>query len=279
MELTIILTLAEKELRDSFRNRWFLLYAAAFTTLALGLSAFALAGSDIAGFAGFGRTAASLVNLVMLIVPLMALTVGAQSVAGEQEHGSMTYLLAQPVNRGEVLAGKYLGLALALLAALAVGFGTSALIIALNGSDTAEPGVYLQLVALSFLLALVMLGVGFSVSVFSRKASVATGVALFLWLVFVFFGDLGLMGAAVALKAQLSIGNLFALSLVNPLQVFKMAAVLDIHTTLDILGPAGIYAVQTYAEGLPSLFLAILGGWAVLPALMAFIRFSRKGDL
>jgi Cu-processing system permease protein len=279
MDVSTVLTLAQKELRDSLRNRWFLLYAIAFTTLALGLSALALSGSDIAGFAGFGRTAASLVNLVMLIVPLMALTVGAQSLAGEQERGSLTYLLAQPVDRSEVLLGKYLGLALALLAALALGFGVSGLVIVINGGDTAEPGVYVQLVALAFLLALVMLGVGFSISAFNRKATVAVGVALFLWLVFVFFGDLGLMGAAVALKTQLSIGNLFVLSLVNPLQVFKMAAVLDIHTTLDILGPAGIYALQTYGDGLMMLFLGVLGGWAILPAALAWFRFSRKGDL
>lgn len=278
MDTAIVLTLAQKELRDSLRNRWFLLYTAAFTVLALALSALALVGSDIAGFAGFGRTAASLVNLVMLIVPLMALTVGAQSLAGEQERGSLAYLLAQPVNRAEVLLGKYLGLALALLAALALGFGTSALVIALNGGDTTAPDLYLQLAALALLLALVMLGVGFLISAFSRKASVAVGVALFLWLVFVFFGDLGLMGAAVALKAQMSIGNLFALALVNPLQVFKMAAVLDIHTTLDILGPAGIYAVQTYGDGLRALFWALLGGWALVPAGLAYVRFSKKGD-
>ena len=279
MDVPILLTLAQKELRDSLRNHWFLLYTAAFICLALSLSALALSGSDIAGFAGFGRTAASLVNLVMLVVPLMALTAGAQSLAGEQEHGSLVYLLAQPVHRGEVLLGKYLGLALALLATLALGFGISGLVIALNGANSVEPGVYLQLVLLAFLLALVMLSIGFLISTFSRKSSVAVAIALFLWLVFVFFGDLGLMGASVALKAQLSIGNLFALALVNPLQVFKMAAVLNIHTTLDILGPAGIYAVQTYGDRLTAVFLAVLGGWAILPAALTFIRFSRNGDL
>jgi Cu-processing system permease protein len=183
------------------------------------------------------------------------------------------------VNRAEVLLGKYLGLALALLAALTLGFGSSGLVIALSGGDTAEPGVYLQLVLLAFLLALVMLSVGFLISAFSRKASVAVGVSLFLWLVFVFFGDLGLMGAAVALKARLAIGELFALSLINPLQVFKMAAVLDIHTTLDILGPAGIYAVQTYRDSLMVFLVAILSAWAILTVLLAYVRFSTKGDL
>ncbi|HXV41431.1 MAG TPA: ABC transporter permease, partial [Anaerolineae bacterium] len=75
MELRIITTLLKKEINDSLNNRWFVLYAAAFTGLALLLSWLSLSSGGIgySGFAGFGRTAASLVNLVLLVVPLMAL--------------------------------------------------------------------------------------------------------------------------------------------------------------------------------------------------------------
>ena len=97
-----------------------LLYTLAFIGLALALSYMSLAGAGISGFAGFGRTAASLINLVLLIIPLMALTVGAQSLAHEAEQGTLAYLLAQPVTRAEVFAGKYLGLAMSLLASLAL---------------------------------------------------------------------------------------------------------------------------------------------------------------
>jgi len=51
--------------------------------LSLAFSYLAMASSGMVGFAGFGRTAASLINLVLLIVPLMALTIGAQSLSGE----------------------------------------------------------------------------------------------------------------------------------------------------------------------------------------------------
>ena len=77
--LTTIWTLAQKELRDALRNRWFLLYTVAFAVLALAFSYLALAGAGMVGFAGFGRTAASLINLVLLIMPLMALTIGARA--------------------------------------------------------------------------------------------------------------------------------------------------------------------------------------------------------
>ena len=277
MSLRIVWIMARKELNDSLRNRWFLLYTLAFIGLSLAFSYMTLAGAGIVGFAGFGRTAASLINLVLLIIPLMALTIGAQSLAGEEERNTLAYLLSQPINRAEIFLGKYLGLALSLLGSLTLGFGISGVVMALNGSGAADPTVYVQLVGLAFLLSLTMLSVGFLVSAFTSRASVAVGIGLFLWLVFVFFGDLGMMGTAITLR--IPIDNLFLLSLTNPLQVFKMAAILDIHATLDILGPAGIYASQRYGDMLVGFFLAVMALWVVAPALLAYFRFAGKGDL
>jgi len=276
MSFVTIWTLAQKEMRDALRNRWFVLYTLAFVGLSLAFSYMALAGAGIAGFAGFGRTAASLINLVLLIVPLMALTIGAQSLAGEQERSTLTYLLAQPVTRLEVFLGKYLGLLLSLLASLALGFGIAGLVMALNGG-AGSPLAYIRLVGQTFLLSLTMLSVGFLISALSRRAGVAIGIGLFLWLAFVFLGDLGLMGTALALK--LPIEQLFLLALANPLQVFKMASVLDINATLDILGPAGIFAMQEFGHRLRFVFLGVMALWIVLPALLAYVRFAAKNDL
>jgi Cu-processing system permease protein len=278
MEPRIITTLLKKEINDSLNNRWFVLYAAAFTGLALLLSWLSLSSGGIgySGFAGFGRTAASLVNLVLLVVPLMALTIGAGSLAGEREHGTLHYLLSQPVNRAEVLLGKYLGLAASLLGALALGFGLSGLIIAGRGGQ-ADAAAYGLLIVFALALALGMLSLGFLISMLARKAAVATGVALFLWLTLVFGGDLGLMGTALAFK--LPIQTLFNLALINPLQVFKMSSLISINATLDVLGPAGIYAMQTYRDSLTWLFLGSLLAWIVLPLLVSYFIFARRGDL
>lgn len=278
MEPRIITTLLKKEINDSLNNRWFVLYAGAFTGLALLLSWLSLSGggTGYTGFAGFGRTAASLINLVLLVIPLMALTVGAGSLAAERERGTLSYLLAQPVNRAEVLLGKYLGLAAALLAALALGFGLSGIVIAGRGGQT-NAGAYGMLIVFAFVLALGMLSLGFLISALARKAAVATGVALFLWLALVFIGDLGLMGTALAFK--LPIQTLFNLALINPLQVFKMSALLSINATLDVLGPAGIYAVQTYRDNLTWLFLGSLLAWILVPLVAAYVLFERRGDV
>lgn len=276
MRLSTVWVIADKELRDALHNRWFVLYTLAFIALSLGLSYLALAGSGITGFAGFGRTAASLINLVLLIIPLMALTVGAQSLAGEQERKTLAYLLAQPITRLEVYVGKYLGLSLSLLASLTLGFGISGLLLALNSAGATHPRSYVVLVLLAFLLSLIMLSVGFLISALTRRAGVAVGIGLFLWLVFVFLGDLGMMGTALTLR--MPIENLLWLSLANPLQVFKMAAILNINTTLDVLGPAGIYAIQRYGDALMAIFLVVLATWAIVPAVLAYARFASKND-
>lgn len=277
MKLSTVMTLAKKELRDALRNKWFVLYAIAFGALSLALSYLALSGAGIVGFAGFGRTAASLINLVLLIVPLMALTIGAQSMAGEREQGTLAYLLAQPVSRAEVFVGKYVGLGLSLLAALALGFGVSGLFMSIGGQGSADPGAYVRLALLAFLLGLAMLSIGFLISTLSGKASVAVAIGLFLWLVLVFLGDLGMMGTALVLRVP--IDGLFWMSLTNPLQVFKMAAILNIHATMDVLGPAGIYASQRYGDALLGMFLVVMLIWCLVPAILAYGRFSTMGDI
>lgn len=277
MELRIVWAIAQKEMREALRNRWFLLYTLSFVGLSLAFSYMAMAGAGIAGFAGFGRTAASLINLVLLIVPLMALTAGIHSLAGEQERGTLPHLLTQPVSRTEVFAGKYIGLALSLLASLSLGFGISGIVLALNSAGRSDPGVYVRLAGLAFLLSVVMLGIGLLLSALTNRESVAMGAGLFLWLLFVFFGDLGLMGTAITMR--LPVENLFWAALLNPSQVFKLAAILDLNGGLDLLGPVGLYAAREFREGLSVLLIGLLVLWCAVPAMLALFRFQTKSDL
>jgi Cu-processing system permease protein len=276
MDVGNVIILAQKELKDARRNRWFILYTVAFTGLALALAWLALSGIGNQGLAGFGRTGASLINLVLLIVPLMGLTLGALSLAGERERGTMLYMLTQPISQAELLMGKFIGLALSILMALVIGFGLSGLLIAWQGGTT-QVAQFLELVLLAFGLALVSLSIGFLVSATTAKSATAVGVALFLWLVLVFFGDLGLMGTAIVLRVD--IDQLFTMALLNPLQIFKMAAILAIRSNLEVLGPAGTYALRTYGSQLMVFLLAILAVWVILPLAGTYLVFRKRGVL
>lgn len=271
-----IATVAGRELREAVRSRWFILYTVAFAALGLGISYVSAVGAGGAGLSGFGRTTAGLINLVLLVVPLMALTAGAGSIASDRERGMLAYLLAQPVSRTEVLLGKYLGLAGALLACLCLGLGACAAILAWKGEAT-EPASILWLAGLSFGLSLGMLSLGLLVSTLARKASVAVGAAIFLWLTLVFVTDLGLMAGAMALRMRIE--ELLALSLLNPLQVFKMWSLHAVDSTLDVLGPAGLYAVEEYGSALHAIFGACMAAWIVLPLVLAAMVFARKAPV
>lgn len=274
MDLENVLTLIQKELRDAFRNRWFLLYAVAFAGLSLALAWFSVSGAGSFGVAGFGRTTAGLINLILLIVPLMGLTLGAMSLAGEREKGTLVYLLAQPISGAELILGKFVGLALALTAALVIGFGLTGILIVFIGGG-GDFRIYLTLLVLSVMLAIATLSLGFLISAAVKKAATAVGLALFLWLILVYFGDLGLMGTAVVM--QMDVEQLLALALINPLQVFKIAAVLDLRDNLEVLGPAGIFAYRTYGGALWPLLVGLLFVWVVAPFLLATQVFKKRG--
>jgi Cu-processing system permease protein len=274
--LRAILAVAGRELRDAIRSRWFFLYTLAFAVLGLAVSYVSAAGSGGTGLAGFGRTTAGLVNLVLLVVPLMALTAGATSIASDRERGMLAYVLSQPVSRLEVLLGKYVGLAGALLACLTLGLGACALILAAKGLRT-SPASILWLCGLSFMLALGMLSLGMLISALARGVSIAVGTAIFVWLALVFVTDLALMAGAVALR--LRIEELFALSLMNPLQVFKMWSLHAVDASLDVLGPAGLYATEEFGTRLHAIFGVCLAAWIILPLVAAATALSRRSPL
>ena len=260
--------IAQKEILSSLRNKWFLLYTIIFAALSLALSLIGLSGLEIYGVSGFGRTTASLINMILLFVPLMGLTLGAMSIAYERERGTLIYILSQPITYFEVLLGKYLGQALSILGSLILGFGLSGFVIAYKGGSADVTG-YVFFILLTFLLALVSLSIGMFISSIFKKYDTALGVSIFTWLFLVVFSDLGIIGTSFL--TNLDINQVFYLSLINPLQVFKLSAIFSMRNNLEILGPVGVYATRSYGAGLQYLLIGILTF-----ASMIFIALTNK---
>jgi Cu-processing system permease protein len=271
VELKVVWTIAQRELREALRNRWLWFFAAGFAALAFALSRASLASAGYTGLGGFGRTAASLVNALLLFAPLLGLTVGAGLIAGDRERGTLRYLLTQPVTRAEVFGGKAAGGAMALAVAISLGFGLAAL--GLAGAGAADPIAFLALAGFTLLLAVCLLGVGLIISAVARRASTAAGAGLIVWLGLVFLSDLGLVGATLSLRPSPAV--LLAMLLANPLQTFKVGAIYSLRTTLDALGPVGQFAMHRFGASLPWLFLAVLAGWIALTYITAYALFRR----
>jgi Cu-processing system permease protein len=250
------LLVAAREVREAVRSRWFLLSAASFLVLSLGLSLLGLAGAQRSGLAGFDRTTAGLLNLALLFVPLVTLCLGSLGLAGEMEDGSLAVLLAQPLSRGEVYLGKYLGLLGAVGASIFAGFGASGLIIgALAGGGNAM--AFLQLVGLAVLLAAATLALGTVLSAAFSSRAKAVGGAFAAWMIVVYASDLGTIGLVAA--RSLSPGQVFALALFNPVEQARVLGTLALTNRADVLGVVGIYGQDLLgASGLPFLLIAAL---------------------
>ena len=100
MDINAVITIAKQELTINIRNKWTLIFAAVFSVLVLAISYFGLLTAGSIGFQGFTRTSASLLNLVLYIVPLVALVMGTLSFTSEKSASEL--LFAQPVTRSEI---------------------------------------------------------------------------------------------------------------------------------------------------------------------------------
>ncbi len=272
MEIYNILLIIKKEAKESLKNRWFILYTICFSVLALLLLFISSSRDEIAGFEGFGRTAASLINLVLLFVPLIALTTGAISISNERENGTLAYLLSHPIDKSEIFLGKFFGVLISIWVSICLGFGFAGISIAIKGGG-GDISKYLVTIFLSGLLAASLLSIGFLISVYSKVSSKAIGIAVFLWLLFIVLGDLGIMGTTVAM--DLGVKQVFILALLNPAEVFKIASVLILSPRFEVLGPVGVYAVRTFgSDGIFYLLLSIMVLWIFIPLGYAFMVFS-----
>ena len=176
MTPSTVTTLAQRELSDALRNRWFVAYSIAFVALSVALAMLVINSAGYGGVSGFGRTSAALINLVLVLAPLMGLTLGAQALSSEREQGTMSYLLAQPVSPFEMFIAKFIGLAIAIGAAIVAGFALATLTMSFMGSG-GSAGAFLPLTGLTVLLAWASLAIGYLISSFSRRTMSALGVA------------------------------------------------------------------------------------------------------
>lgn len=250
------------ELQASVRARWLGVFALSFGGLALGLSYFGMVHAGFTGFVGFTRTALSLLSLVTLLVPLVALVVGAGAFGGERE--TQQLLVAQPLTRPELVAGRFLGLLAALVAAQLLGFGLAGVWVALRaGSDGWIR--YAAMVGLSWLLAASCLSLGTWIGVASRERAHALGAALAAWGGMVLVYDLVAMGVAVAAGSEAARPLLVAMVLANPVDLVRVMALLAIGARESLGGPGAalVAALQTFGGQI--LLPLAAAGWLGLP--------------
>jgi Cu-processing system permease protein len=268
---------ASQERVLAVRSRSTAIFAAVFAGLALavGGAGYILTGGS--GLQDFARTAVSLVQLVLLLVPLTALLIGV--LAFTPERGAAELVFSQPVSRATVLVGKLLGLFQALGAAQLVGFGAAGLVMYWQGG-TEGIRSFLLLVASSLALTLVFLGVAALIAAgnVGRRAR-ALAIALVAWFVAVVLFDVAVLAIASWLRSGHASRLLVGAVLVNPVDAVRTGALLGFEGDAAF-GPASlaffrILGGRTTAAALLCLSVAL---WIALPPAIA-VRVLKRADL
>ncbi|MGI9499925.1 MAG: ABC transporter permease subunit [Geminicoccaceae bacterium] len=270
--MNAIAAFAASEFRLGLRNRWVALAILLLGGLALAL---ALLGTAPAGTTGVDRLTAvsiSLVSLSIYLLPLIALLLAHDSIAGEQERGTLLLLLTYPMARWQLIAGKFLGHSLVLALATGVGYGLAA--VALWSGSATGLGIFLRMLGSSLLLAMAFLAIGYAISAWCIETSAAAGLALAAWLILVLLFDLALLGLLVADEGGLiSQQTLPALLLVNPADSYRLYNLVSLPDTAMLTGMAGLtdqIALPTIAPLLALIF------WILAPLGLAAWLLQRR---
>lgn len=259
---------AKREFLDAIRSRWLFLFSGVFLILSLGIAYFGPGGMQ-----DFGRTTASLLQLVLFLVPLFALVSGSLSLAGSRE--SLSLFLAQPLTRREVFLGKYLGLAFAITLGLLIGLGAAGIVLAFYaGAEGLGP--FATLALLSLFLAWSFLSISFFSSVLFLEKNRAIGFALFLWFDFVVFYDLVLIGLITGFEGIPYKPVLLTMLFLNPVDLVRTLVLLAVGLSA-LLGPTGAVITKAFGTlwGGTTIGLSLLF-WLLIPLVVAGILFERK---
>ena len=276
MDFNAIKTIARQELVINVRNRWTIVFAVAFGVLVVTISLFGLVTAGTIGFQGFQRTSASLLNLVLYIIPLVAVTMGTLSFSSEKSSSEL--LFSQPVTRAEILVGKLAGLFAAILTSTLFGFGFGGLIIA-SSAGTAGLARYPAFVGFALLLALTFLSLSALVSAICQRKAKAFGAALFVWFFFVLFYDLLVIGGTFIFKERTANIFIFASLFGNPVDIVRVASLIVLDGK-EIFGAAGAALLKFLGGDVAALLLlvAVLAAWIVVPAVAAQ-RLLKRQDI
>ncbi len=249
--------------RNVARSRWLLAYGALLLLVTVLLAQFGGSG---------GRALLSLVNVVLLLVPLMAVVFGTLYVYNSREFTEL--LLTQPVGRGSAYLGLVGGLAVPLVVAFLVGVGAPLGVLAFG--EAAIIGPLLLLLAVGAMLVLVFTAFAVWVAVVVEDRAWGLGAALLVWLFCTVVYDGIILLVLATFRDRPLEAPVLALILLNPIDVARIQLLLTFDVAA-LLGYTGTVYERVFGTGLGRVLgFVVLGVCAAVPFGMGYRWFRRK---
>lgn len=216
------------------------------------------------------RAVAALLQLVILLLPLVGFIYGAIYVYNARDF--IELLLVQPVARGAVYLGHYLGftlpLALVYVIAAALPFTWNP-----AGEDL---GVLVLLLVSGVFLILITAAIAFWIALAFDDRVKGLGVVLFVWLALAFVYDGVLLALSLFFQEYPLEVPLLVASVLNPLDLTRITVLLRLDVAA-LMGPTGAVFQKSLGTFRGTLVAIVaLSLWVELPFWLGLRNFRRK---
>lgn len=240
-----LLLITKIDIKESFRSKWFLLYLLIFAGLIAVFFVTGVVDSRVAGFSGLTRMLLLFIQICIIILPIFILITTVRSISSDREAGALEYLLSFPVSLKEYYFGKALGRAFTVLLPIVLALIFSVIISIIKGVSVPWD-LFFYYTGLLVVLGFVFLSFGFLISSSIKSGEFGLGVAFLFWLFLLAFLDLALIG--LMMQSAINENIIYSIAIINPLQVFRIAAMSMFDPNLAVIGPAAYFILDSFGK-------------------------------
>lgn len=271
-----LLLIAFLDIKESIRAKWFLVYTIVFGGL---IALFFIAGvteSQVMGFSGLSRLLLMYIQVTIVILPIFILITTVRSISGDRDNHILEYMLSFPISLRHYYWGKIIGRFATVFLPVFFAMILALIIGVLKGSGIPW-NIFLLYSGLLFALSSSFLGIAFLISSVVKSSEIALGISFFIWIFLLAFIDIALI--SLMMQNRLSEELIIGISLINPMEVFRVAAISLFDPQLTVMGPVAYYILDNVALWVFTLFSIIYP--TLLGLMFAFLGFKifKKTDL
>jgi len=215
------------------------------------------------------KSVLSLLNIILLLVPLVSIIFGTIHFYNSREFIEM--LLAQPMSRRSIFFSEFLGLSLSLSFALLFGVGIPAVIFGFDSNS-------FFLILIGILLTFIFVAISIWSAVITSDKAKGIGISLLLWFYFAILFD-GIVLLVLFYFSDYPMEKvMITLTALNPIDLGRILMLLrlDISALMGYTGAVFQKFLGTSLGTITSLSLLIL--WSLIPLYFGN-RYFRKKDL
>ena len=269
-----LLLIAYLDLKESLRAKWFIIYSLVFGGL---IALFFIAGiteSQVMGFSGLSRLLLMYIQVTIIILPIFVMITTVRSISGDRDSHILEYMLSFPISLSQYYWGKVVGRFITVFIPVFIAMAFAVIYGAFKGAEVPWD-IFLLYTGLLFAMSSSFLGIAFLVSSIVKSSEMALGIAFFVWIFLLAFIDIALI--ALMMQNRMSEGLIISIALLNPMEIFRVAAISLFDPELTVMGPVAFYILDMMKQWmfvlLSIVYPTILG---IVFAFFGYKVFSKK---